>query len=188
MNYMEIIPMEFNNGKFTGQSLFVSGCHFHCKGCFNPQAWDYNAGKEFTEEVKKKFIEDAKRSSIMRVSILGGEPLDDNNVSEVLSLLKDLKREKKSLIIWVFTGFKIEDIIKPKHHDENSKKRKECLEYIDTLVDGQYDDALHDELLPFRGSSNQRIIDVKSEYIVNTKRGEKRTIIYGILSSFFRKK
>ena len=108
MRYSQIREMDISNGSGVGISLFVQGCHFHCKGCFNQETWDFNGGNEWTPEIEKKFLELANRPYIKRISILGGEPLANENVSTVMELIQKLKRqypEKESVALyWIYVG------------------------------------------------------------------------------------
>lgn len=153
--YALIRKMDISNGEGIGISLFVQGCHFHCKNCFNPETWDFNGGKEWNDEVKEYFIGLLKNEHIKRVSILGGEPLCDENVDAIIELCKRIKTEYSDKKIWVYTGYEFNNI-------KDSEHKKEILQWIDILVDGPYVDELQDFNLRFRGSSNQRIIDVPS--------------------------
>lgn len=153
MRYASIRKMDISNGEGLGVSLFVQGCHFHCKGCFNPETWDFDGGKEWTEEVKEKFIKLAGREYIKRISILGGEPLCDENILEVMRLVSDLKRLYPEKKIWVYTGYNAEDFV-------NDPAKAAVVKSIDFIVDGRYDESKRDLSLKFRGSYNQRIIKV----------------------------
>ena len=146
MRYASIRDLDISNGNDIGVALFVQGCHFHCKNCFNKSTWDLDGGKEFTKETCYKFMKLVNRPFIKRVSILGGEPLAKENVDDVCNILKQIKNKT----IWVYTGYTFETV-----------KNYDIMKYIDYLVDGQYVDELRDFRLRFRGSSNQRIIDVQ---------------------------
>lgn len=146
MRYASIRDLDISNGNDIGVALFVQGCHFHCKNCFNKSTWDFDGGKEFTKETCDKFMKLVNRPFIKRVSILGGEPLAKENVDDVCNILKQIKNKT----IWVYTGYTFETV-----------KNYDIMKYIDYLVDGQYVDELRDLRLKFRGSSNQRIIDVQ---------------------------
>ena len=146
MRYASIRDLDISNGNDIGVALFTQGCHFHCKNCFNKSTWDFNGGKEFTKETCDKFMKLVNRPFIKRVSILGGEPLAKENVDDVCNILKQIKNKT----IWVYTGHTFETV-----------KNYDIMKYIDYLVDGQYVDELRDLRLKFRGSSNQRIIDVQ---------------------------
>lgn len=146
MRYASIRDLDISNGNDIGVALFTQGCHFHCKNCFNKSTWDFDGGKEFTKETCDKFMKLVNRPFIKRVSILGGEPLAKENVDDVCNVLKQIKNKT----IWVYTGHTFETV-----------KNYDIMKYIDYLVDGQYVDELRDLRLKFRGSSNQRIIDVQ---------------------------
>ena len=152
--YALIRKMDVSNGEGIGISLFVQGCHFHCKNCFNPETWDFEGGKEWNEEIKKKFLKLASDEHVHRISILGGEPLCEENADTVLDLCKEIKELYPNKKIWVYTGYTWEDLIKI--FDD-----KDTLNNLDVIVDGPYKDELQDFNLMFRGSSNQRVIDVK---------------------------
>lgn len=171
MNYAAIRSFDVTNGEGTGVSLFVSGCPFHCEGCFNPETWDYDYGKPWTPEVEDKFVELAGRDYIKRISLLGGSPLCDKNIKDVGLLVQRLKSEYPDKQIWVYTGYIWERIIAPvvlnKEPSIAQEYRKEALNFIDVLVDGQFIYDEKDLSLAFRGSKNQRIIDVKSSLLAN---------------------
>ena len=172
MRYAQITPFEVCNGKGAGVSLFTQGCHFHCIGCFNQDAWDFNGGKEWTEEVEEKFFELIGRPYIKRVTILGGEPLVNVNVSDVLALVKRIKAKYPDKKIWIYTAYKWEHIFNPDYinisnGDKVVEDRMSLVRLCDVLVDGRFVEALKDLTLKFRGSSNQRIIDVKKSLEAN---------------------
>lgn len=153
MNYSSIRKMDVSNGTGVGVSLFVSGCPFHCNGCFNESTWEYDSGHEFTKEVEDKFISLASRPYINRISILGGEPLADKNFDAVLELVEHIRTTfGDSKEIWLYTGRTYEDICKHKY--------AKVLPLIDVLVDGRFEESKKDPSLLFRGSSNQRLIDM----------------------------
>lgn len=154
MRYAQIRNMDISNGENLGVSLFVQGCRFQCKNCFNKETWDFNGGREWTKEVENKFFELIDRPYIKRVSILGGEPLADENVSDVLGLILKLKDKFPNKDIWLYTGYTFESI-------SNNPLRKRIIEMCDVLVDGKYIDELKDLTLRFCGSKNQRLIDVQ---------------------------
>lgn len=154
MRYAQIRNMDISNGEHIGVSLFVQGCRFQCKNCFNKDTWGFNGGKEWTEEVEKKFFELIDRPYIKRVSFLGGEPLVDENVPDVLRLIQKIKEKFPNKSIWLYTGYTFENAL-------NNPLRKGVVEMCDILVDGRYIDELKDLTLKFRGSSNQRLIDIK---------------------------
>ena len=160
MNYADIKIADVANGKGVRVSLFVSGCNHHCKGCFNPQAWDFNYGKEFTEEDEEKVMEDLDHSYVAGLSLLGGEPLEHQNQKGLLPLLKKVKERFPEKNIWCYTGYKFDsDIVT--NMFENWPATKELMSYIDVLVDGKFEEDKKDLNLKFRGSANQRIIAVQ---------------------------
>lgn len=160
MKYAKIRKMDISNGEGVRVSLFVQGCSFHCKNCFNQETWDFNGGKEFTTAEIQKIIELADKDYIAGLSILGGEPLHNNNVDEVFHIVTTFKEKFPNKNIWLWTGFKFEDAIK-------DSKRKSILCNIDVLIDGQFEEDKKDLTLKWRGSSNQRVIDCKKSLVEN---------------------
>ena len=160
MNYADIKIADVANGLGVRVSLFVSGCNHHCKGCFNEEAWDFNYGKEFTNDTIDEIIKDLNNPYIAGLSLLGGEPLEYENQKGILPLVKKVKQTYPEKNIWCYTGFTFDkDVI-----DGMCKKwedTKELLSYIDVIVDGKFEEDKKDLSLRFRGSSNQRIIDVQ---------------------------
>lgn len=155
--YALIREMDISNGEGVGVSLFVQGCHFHCPGCFNQETWDFNGGKEWTEEIENKFFELIDKPYIKRVSILGGEPLANENRYKVFLLCQKIKNKFSDKKIWIYSGYTYEEIIQ-------SRERSKPLLYADVLVDGQFRLDLQDinnKQINFAGSINQRIIDVQ---------------------------
>lgn len=191
MRYAQIRSLDISNGENVGVALFVQGCHFHCKNCFNSETWDFNGGKEWTPDVKEKFLELVDRQYIKRVSILGGEPLADENLDDVLDLITEINKrynfqkidpvnpckmgvsedenahEIRLLLpdktIWLWTGFTWEYIFS-NLEDMNNLKRQEIIRNCDVLVDGRYIDSQRDINLKWRGSKNQRVILVKESF------------------------
>lgn len=151
MRYNKIRKMDISNGPGVRVSIFMQGCSFHCKNCFNPETWDFKLGNEFTDETINKVLELADKDYIVGLSILGGEPMHPNNIKATTRLAKAFKEKYPDKSIWVWSGFLF----------DRDLKDKEVLNYIDVLVDGQYQDELHDFRLKWRGSTNQRVIDVK---------------------------
>lgn len=189
MRYAQIRSLDVSNGEGCGVALFVQGCPFnpHCKNCFNPETWDFNGGKEWTEETKNKFLKLIDRPYIKRVSLLGGEPLAEQNLDDVLSLIKEIRISFPEKTIWLYTGYKL-FINYPESHrqhkyilstkpnaltniiydndlflkkQEEDKKRSEIISLCDVVVDGEYIDEQRDIALKWRGSSNQQVIDVR---------------------------
>ena len=164
MRYALIREMDVSNGEGVGVSLFVQGCHFHCHGCFNQETWDFNGGQAWTDEIKNKFFKLIDRPFIKRVSILGGEPLANENVNEVYNLIIEIKNNFPSKKVWLYTGYKFGEIINCQLDDVYVTFRKKILAICDVVVDGQFDISLQDinhKCVKFAGSTNQRIIDVK---------------------------
>lgn len=185
--------LDISNGEGVGVSLFVQGCPFHCKNCFNSDTWDFNGGKEWTEETKNKFIELINRPYIKRVSFLGGECLAEQNLDEVLKLVKQIRNSYPDKTIWLYTGYHV-FINYPESHrqhkvilstrpnastniiyddelffkkKEEDRKRSEIISNVDIIVDGEYIDEQKDLTLKWRGSKNQHVIDVKQSLAQN---------------------
>lgn len=160
MRYALIREMDISNGSGIGISLFVQGCHFHCSDCFNPETWDFNGGKKWSEEVEEKFFNLASRPWVKRISLLGGEPLADENVETVYKIILKLRNKYPDKKIWIYTGYRFEDII----NDMISRYRKpryRAVANANILVDGRFEIDKKDLSLSFRGSSNQRLIDIQ---------------------------
>jgi anaerobic ribonucleoside-triphosphate reductase activating protein len=155
LRYAGIINEDFGNGKGVGVSLFVQGCHWHCKGCFNEETWDFNQGKAFTHETVDEILADLSKPYITRFTVLGGEPLD--NCFGVLQVLKNVKQKFPEINIWLYTGYTWEQI----YGEEGSPLMRKIVRYVDILVDGRFILEEKNLALPFRGSDNQRIIDVQ---------------------------
>lgn len=179
MRYAQIRSMDISNGEGVGVSLFVQGCPFHCKNCFNSETWDFNGGKEWTEKIKNKFMELIDRPYIKRVSFLGGECLAEQNLDEVLKLTQQIRISFPEKTIWLYTGFEWNQIMNMQVMQpifsckdleskiQNILKRQEIIKMCDVLVDGEYIDEQKDLTLKFRGSKNQRVIDVKKSLAQN---------------------
>lgn len=166
MRFASMRNLDISNGEGVGVSLFVQGCDRHCFNCFNPDTWDFNGGKEWTEETKNKFIKLIDRPYINRISVLGGEPLAKQNLDEVLSLIKEIRISFPEKTIWLYTGYKFEDLINGIYYPLDSEwedkiLRQSIVKLCDVLIDGEYIDEQRDITLKWRGSSNQRVIDVK---------------------------
>ena len=163
MNISTIKYFSTVNGDGFRTAVFVSGCRLHCKGCFNYEAWDFNHGVKLIDEIIDKILESIEPDYIKGLSILGGEPLDDNNTEGVLYLVKRFKeRFGNSKTIWLWSGYTFEELIQ-------HKEKKEILDNCDILVDGPFNINLYNAKLAFRGSSNQRIIDLKNSTSSNPK-------------------
>ena len=151
MRYNKIRKMDISNGPGVRVSIFMQGCTFNCKNCFNPETHDFRGGKEFNDETISKILELCNKNYIVGLSILGGEPMHPKNIEGTTKLAKAFKERYPNKTIWSWTGFLF----------DRDLKDKEVMRYIDVLVDGQYKDELHDFRLKWCGSSNQRVIDVK---------------------------
>ena len=175
MRYAQIREMDISNGKGVGMALFVQGCHFHCSGCFNQETWDFNGGKEWNSEIEEKFINLADKPYIKRISILGGEPLADENVESVLELLNKIKlKYGTTKQIWLYSGYVWEDIINVSEplSPANFKQhlRKNIVTNCDILVDGNFDITKQDlanKHIVWAGSTNQRVIDIQNSLKLN---------------------
>ncbi len=162
MNYADIKKVDVANGEGVRVSLFVSGCTHQCKGCFNKEAWDFNYGKPFTQETIDKVINYLDNPYISGLTILGGEPLEHENQKGLLPLLKKVKEKFPEKNVWCYTGYRYDKDIMEKMY-KNWKETPEVLSYIDVLVDGEFEEDKKDITLKFRGSSNQRIINLKEK-------------------------
>jgi anaerobic ribonucleoside-triphosphate reductase activating protein len=160
MNYATIKWYDVSNGPGVRVSLYVSGCRNHCKNCFNPETWDFNYGKPFTEEVEKSIINGLRPPYIKGFTLLGGDPFEPENQLVLAPFLKRLRKEFPEKSFWCFTGYDYErDLLTGKLGD--AERVEEMLECLDVLVDGKFVEELKDLNLRFRGSSNQRIILLK---------------------------
>ena len=168
MRYNKIRKMDISNGPGVRVSIFMQGCTFNCKNCFNPETHDFCGGKEFTDETINRVLELCEKDHIVGLSILGGEPMHPKNIEGTTKLAKRFKEKFPNKTIWSWTGFLF----------DRDLKDKEVMKYIDVLVDGQYKDELHDFRLKYRGSSNQRVINVKESL------KQKKTILLDLQEDF----
>ena len=150
MRYNKIRKMDISNGPGVRVSIFVQGCSFNCKNCFNPETHDFNKGKEFTYDTINKLLELSDKEYINGLSILGGEPLHEFNILGTIKLAKAFKEKFPDKTIWVWTGFLFENVI-----------NKDIFKYIDVLVDGRFEEEHKDIRLKYCGSTNQRVIDIQ---------------------------
>lgn len=155
MNYHAITYPDLNNGVGLRVTLWLSGCNNKCKGCQNPQTWNENSGKKFNKSSKENLFLALSKDYISGVTFSGGDPLHDNNIYELNNLIDEIKESFPNKNIWIYSGSVIENIF-----DENSL-RKKIVEKCDVFVDGKFVEELKDLSLPWRGSSNQRVIDIK---------------------------
>lgn len=159
MHYSTIKDCDIANGIGVRITLFVSGCTNHCKNCFQPQTWDFDFGEPFTEETEEKLLQMLKPDYINGLTLLGGEPMEPQNQRALVPFLKRVREAYPNKNIWCFTGFTYE-VLKTDGSHPRCEVTDEMLSLIDVLVDGRYVDELKDLTLQFRGSSNQRLIDM----------------------------
>lgn len=158
MRYAQILPFDVCNGEGVGASLFVQGCSFQCPGCFNQGAWDFEGGKEWTLEIEQQFLALIGNPYIKRITILGGEPLAPQNVDTVVHILKKIMALYPKKQVWIYTGYTWEEIFTEDKTGLDNQMLAVSL--CDVLVDGRYVQDLKALNLKWRGSSNQRVIDV----------------------------
>lgn len=159
MNYGEIKYYDIANGPGVRTSLFVSGCRNRCEDCFNRETWAFDFGKPYTEETENAVVESLKPDYIAGLTVLGGEPFEKENQPEVLKLVKRVRKEFPNKTIWIFSGFTYEELIRGSR--AAGETANEILSVCDVLVDGRFDKTKKNISLKFRGSENQRIIDLK---------------------------
>lgn len=161
MNYAKINKNDIANGIGVRVTLFVSGCTHHCKGCFNQEAWDFNYGEPFTAAVENELLEALSPSWINGITLLGGEPMEPSNQRVLMPFLKRVKEKYPEKTIWCFSGYTLEtDLLADSR--ARCEVTDEMLSLIDVLVDGEFVEKQKDISLRFRGSSNQRLIDLKA--------------------------
>lgn len=163
MNYATIKNCDIANGPGVRVSLFVSGCTHHCPGCFNQVAWDFDYGEPFTEETIQTILTMLRPDYIRGLTLLGGEPFEPQNQPAIVELLRRIKAELPAKSIWAFSGYLYEDIVSGKLGDT-----QEYLRYLDVLVDGPFVQAKKNLSLRFRGSENQRLIDIPKTLAAGT--------------------
>lgn len=151
MRYSKIRKMDIANGPGVRVSIFMQGCSFNCKNCFNKETHDFNGGKEFTQDTIDRVLELCDNDVIEGLSILGGEPMHPKNIEGTTKLAKKFKEKFPSKDLWVWSGFQF----------DKELKDKEALKYVDVLVDGQFKEELSNPTLKWKGSENQRVIDVQ---------------------------
>ena len=151
MKYAQMRQFDVANGVGIRTSLFVSGCHFHCKNCFNREYWPFDYGQEYDDAAMQKFIDMGKNPNVTGYSLLGGEPMDQLMDDMMLKTVQEIKKQTGKTI-WMWTGFTFETL---------NDRQKEIVKYVDVLIDGQFVDEKKNLTLLFRGSENQRIIDVQ---------------------------
>ncbi|MDY4280968.1 MAG: anaerobic ribonucleoside-triphosphate reductase-activating protein [[Pasteurella] mairii] len=154
MNYLQYYPVDIVNGEGTRCTLFVSGCEHGCKGCYNQKSWSFSAGILFDQTMEDQIIRDLKDTRIKRqgLTLSGGDPLHPRNVPTLLTLVQRVKRECPEKDIWLWTGYKLEEL---------NEEQQQMLPYIDVLIDGKFIKALADPSLIWRGSANQVVHRLK---------------------------
>lgn len=163
MKYATIKWTDIANGEGVRISLFVSGCTHHCKNCFNQIAWDFNYGADFGVDVQNKIIKELSNNYIAGISLLGGEPLEPQNQEALFPFIKRVRAVYPNKTIWCYTGFVLDETTGAlKEIHKNTPVTKTLISMFDVLVDGAYVEELKDIRLKFRGSSNQRVIDVQN--------------------------
>lgn len=177
MRYASIRSMDISNGEGVGVALFVQGCHLHCYNCFNQETWDFNGGKEWNDKIENQFIALINKPYIQRISFLGGECLAEQNVRDILHLTKKIRSTYPDKKIWLYTGYVWEYIFMGtssfiSKDSATNFRRRETIKLCDVVVDGQFIDSQKDMNLRFKGSSNQRVIDVQESL------GEHKIILY----------
>lgn len=156
MRYNKIRKMDISNGEGVRVSLFVQGCEFHCKNCFNTEAWDFQGGKEFTIETLNTLLDLCDKEYIKGLSILGGEPMHPTNRETVVDIMRAFKFRFPNKDIWMWTGYTLEELL-----EQNDEDVKSMLIYLDYLIDGQFIDEKKNLKLKWAGSDNQRCINIQ---------------------------
>ncbi len=152
MRYNKIRKMDISNGPGVRVSVFMQGCSFNCKNCFNQETHDFNGGQEFTDDTINNILKLCDNDNIEGLSILGGEPMHPANIEGTTKLAKAFKEKFPNKNVWAWSGFSF----------DKDLKDKEVSKYLDVLVDGRYEDELHNPKLKWKGSENQRVIDVQT--------------------------
>lgn len=166
MNYAKIKECDVANGPGVRVSIFVSGCNHHCEGCFNEVAWDFNYGEQFTQKTIDKVLNDLDKDYIEGLTLLGGEPLEYENQKGLVNLVQQVKQKFPDKSIWCYTGFDFEKDVMGKMYPMWSQT-KELMSNIDVIVDGKFQLEKKNPSLKFRGSENQRLIDVHKSLSAN---------------------
>ncbi len=162
MRYATVKWYDIANGEGVRIALFVSGCTHRCKNCFNQVAWDFSYGSPFDEEIQDKIFKELGASYIAGLSLLGGEPLEPQNQAALLPFVRKVKALYPNKSVWCYTGFTLDEQSgELQEREKNTQDTKALLSLVDVLVDGAYVEELKDIRLKFRGSSNQRVIDLK---------------------------
>lgn len=160
MYYGNLKTCDIANGVGIRVTLFVSGCTNRCKGCFQPETWDFCYGKEYTEETEQTILDALNLRGRAGLTVLGGEPFEPSNQKEIVKLLRKVKELYPDKNIWCYTGFLYENLVK-EDYEKHCEVTNEMLSLIDVLIDGRFEESLKDLKLQWRGSSNQRVIDLR---------------------------
>ena len=172
MNYIKISKYDTSNGIGIGVVLWVSGCNCHCHNCHNPSTWDFNAGQPFTEDTMQEILSELAKPYISHFTLSGGHPLEYQNINTVYRIVKTVKEKFPNKTIWLYTGYTWEAILEQYKIWEDNEVNGICssdgVSYCDVLVDGRYEDDKRDISLAWRGSSNQRVIDIKESLKQNS--------------------
>lgn len=180
MNYADIKTIDVQDGTGVRVSIYVSGCHFHCKGCHNQEAWDFNYGKQYTEETEEYILKLLDRDYIAGLSILGGEPLEPTNQQVLAGLVEKVKQRYPNKSIWCYTGYDFETNILGEMYKKFDYTPK-FLNNVDVIVDGQFEEENKIVDLKFRGSTNQRKVDVqeslKQNKMIQMKFGDEERLL-----------
>ena len=158
MNYGAIKKCDIANGVGVRTVLFVSGCTHHCKGCFQPETWNFDYGERYTKETEDEIIESLRPDYVDGITLLGGEPFEPENQRELVKLLRRIKKELPQKTVWSFSGYTYEELTSDSR--AVCEVTKEMLSMLDVLVDGEFVEAKRNISLRFRGSENQRLIDM----------------------------
>lgn len=173
INYHNITHDDMNNGDGLRVVLWLSGCSHHCYNCQNPQTWNPDSGIPFDESAKQEIFNELFKYYISGITFSGGDPLHENNLDEVLKLVQEISISFPEKTIWLYTGYELSEIVKQEQYEKVSgipsvwSKRWEIISNVDVLVDGEYIDDQKDLMLKWRGSKNQRVIDVKQSLAQN---------------------
>lgn len=167
MNYIKISKCDVANGIGVRTVLWVSGCSHKCPGCHNPHTWDENEGKVFDSNAKEELFKALNQSYVSGITFSGGDPLYKNNVETILELIKDIKTKLPDKSIWLYTGYTVEEAFKNTQKDNLMELRKEIISLCDIVVDGPFVQKQKDLMLKWKGSSNQRVIDIKKSLAEN---------------------
>lgn len=168
MNYGNIKNYDIANGEGVRVSLFVSGCRNHCKGCFQSETWDFNYGKPYNKQIEDTIMDMLSNPHISGLTILGGDPMEEENQKDVANLVKRVKRELPHINIWMYTGYDLPSIISGKM--KHTGYTKNILENVDTIVDGKFELDKKDLSLYYRGSSNQKVWNKNSEGVFEMRK------------------